>query len=96
MNRPDKLYHCTTPSRARKYAASKRIIAPVRGFDTLMGAMAWCVKTQRTVIYEVTVSADRVHMLPDHHNDYGKAWWSDDDALVFKCVFSTGEKIKEE
>ncbi|TXG76182.1 hypothetical protein E6Q11_05115 [Candidatus Dojkabacteria bacterium] len=80
------LYHVTTPSKARKYGESKRINAPVRGFTTLMGAMAWAIKTGRTVIYEI--ECDRPHKLPDHHNKYGEAWWNDGDVTEFKCAFS--------
>jgi len=47
------LYHVTTQKKVQHYHSSKRIISPVRGFDTLMGAMAWAIKTGRTVILEL-------------------------------------------
>ncbi len=80
------LYHATTPKKARLYRASGRILAPVRGFTTIQAAMAWAMKVGRTVIYEI--QAPNPHKLPDHHNQYGEAWWNDGDVLDFKCVFS--------
>ena len=81
-----KLYHVTTPNKAKKYRQSERIISPVRGFDSLLSAMAWAVKTGRTVIYEIESTV--VHKLPDHHNTFGNAYWCDEDIAEFKCVFS--------
>ena len=87
--RPKDIYHCTTPKMARKYRQTGHIIAPVRGFDSLMAAMAWCIKTGRTVIYRVKAPVqDRIHKLPDHHNKFGEAWWIEDNVSDFKCVFS--------
>ncbi len=85
-----KLYHVTTPKKAKSYRASKRIIAPVRGFDTLIGAMAWAMKVGRSVVYELNVDSDRTHRLPDHHNQFGTAYYSQDDVLIdqAKCVVS--------
>jgi hypothetical protein len=48
--------------------------------------MAWAMKVGRTVIYQI--QAPNPHKLPDHHNQYGEAWWNDGDVLDFKCVFS--------
>lgn len=81
-----KLYHVTTGKKAKKYRETGHIISPVRGFTTLQGAMAWGMKAGRTVIYEI--EGDRSHKLPDHHNEYGEAWWFDENIKQFKCVFS--------
>jgi hypothetical protein len=81
-----KLYHATTPKKARAYRSSGRIIAPVRGFTTLTGAMAWACKVGRSVVVEF--DADRPHKLPDHHNRFGDAWWNDGDVREWTCVFS--------
>jgi len=82
------LYHVTTPKKAKKYRASGCIHAPVRGFTTLLAAMAWAIKTQRTVIYKV--ESEKVYKLPDHHNKFGEAWWIDEDVTLdrMECVFS--------
>lgn len=87
--KPIKLYHCTTPKKVIRYNESKRICKPVRGFDTKEAALAWCVKTGRTVILELTgwVQED-IHKLPDHHNSFGTAYWVDMDVVERKCVFS--------
>jgi hypothetical protein len=29
-----------------------------------------------------------MYKLPDHHNEYGEAWWNDGDVYIFKCIFS--------
>ena len=81
-----KLYHATTPKKVRAYGASGRIIAPVRGFTTLQAAMAWALKVGRSVILEV--SGKDCHKLPDHHNQWGAAWWIDHDVKTWRCVFS--------
>jgi hypothetical protein len=80
------LYHATTPKKAKLYRACGAIKAPVRGFTTLLAAMAWCTKIGRTVIYEI--ECNNPHKLPDHHNKYGEAWWNDGDVTEFRCVFS--------
>lgn len=81
-----KLYHVSTPKKAKRYRDSGCIIKPVRGFDTLEGAMAWAIKTGRTVIYEV--EGEPAYKLPDHHNKFGQAWWIDEDVPIerIKCV----------
>lgn len=89
--KPIKLYHCTTNKRAKLYRINGFIKSPVKGFDTLMGALAWCVKTGRRIIYEINLlqeSENIAHKLPDHHNKFGLAWWIDKDVKTFKCVFS--------
>lgn len=86
------LYHVTTPKKAKLYRQSGKILKPVRGFTTLLAAMAWAVKTGRTVIYKV--KCENPHKLPDHHNEFGEAWWNDGDVVDFKKAFSTGQRIK--
>lgn len=80
------LYHATTPNKCRLYRESKRICAPVRGFTTHSAAMAWAMKTGRTVILEF--DASHPHKLPDHHNRFGEAWWNDGDVTDWKCFYS--------
>ena len=81
-----KLYHATTGKKAKKYRESGKINSPVRGFTTLQAAMAWSMKVNRTIIYEI--NADNAYKLPDHHNKFGEAWWNDGNIVEFKCVFS--------
>ena len=83
-----KLYHVTTPKKAKAYGATGHICKPVRGFTTLQAAMAWAIKTGRTVIYEL--DGEPAYKLPDHHNIYGEAWWIDADVPKdnMHCVFS--------
>jgi len=82
------LYHATTEKNAKMYHDSGCIKKPVRGFTSLMGAMAWACKTGRKVIYRF--DAHKVYKLPDHHNKYGEAWWTDVDVALrdLVCVFS--------
>jgi hypothetical protein len=80
------LYHATTPKKVQHYHASGRIIAPVRGFTTLQAALAWACKTGRSVV--LSVHGENCHKLPDHHNQFGEAWWVDHDVSAWKCVFS--------
>lgn len=83
-----KLYHATTPRKAKKYRQTGCICKPVRGFTTLQGAMAWAIKVGRTVIYEI--EENPAYKLPDHHNKFGEAWWIDKDVSCenIRCVFS--------
>lgn len=74
------LYHCTTPKKAKLYRETGSILKPVRGFTTLQAAMAWCIHTGRTVIYEI--KGGPAYKLPDHHNKFGEAWWIDQDMPV--------------
>jgi superoxide dismutase len=86
--KPTKLFHCTTPKKAKLYRETKHIISPVRGFDTFQAALAWCVKTGRTVILELDGwEQDYIHKLPDHHNKYGNAFWVDKNVTEWKGVF---------
>jgi len=80
------LYHVTTAKKAKRYGQSGYIKAPVRGFDTLIAAMAWAMRTGRKVIYKI--EATEPHKLPDHHNAYGNAWWNDGDVTEYKCEYS--------
>ena len=80
------LYHVTTDKKAKKYRETGFIIPPVRGFTTLMAAMAWAMKVGRTVIYKIEASS--AHKLPDHHNEFGDAYWTEEAVEEFKCVFS--------
>lgn len=80
------LYHATTQKKAKLYRQLGAIRAPVRGFTTLQASMAWAMKVGRVVILEFT--ADRPHKLPDHHNEFGEAWWNDADVTQWRCVFS--------
>ena len=81
-----KLYHVTTEKKAKLYYGSKQINKPVRGFTTLTAAMAWAMRTGRKVIYEV--ESNKCHKLPDHHNEFGEAWWIDEDVKEFKKAYS--------
>ena len=60
----------------------------VKRFKTLKGAMYWCIKTGRTIIYEI--EADKPYKLPDHHNKFGQAYWNDRDIPItkIKCIVS--------
>ena len=80
------LFHVTKPKKAKLYRQTGHIKKPVRGFTTLMAAMAWAIKTGRTVIY--SVQGDPAFKLPDHHNQFGEAWWLDENVPVekIKCV----------
>lgn len=82
------IYHATTPRKAKKYRESNCIRKPVRGFTTMQAAMAWAMKVGRTVIYEV--QGEPAYKLPDHHNQFGEAWWIDQDVSCenIRCVFS--------
>lgn len=84
------LYHVTTEKKAKKYRETGFILSPVRGFTTLLAAMAWGMKVNRTVIYEIECHDEFAYKLPDHHNDYGEAWWVDEDVNIkkIKCIFS--------
>jgi len=83
-----KLYHVTTEKKAKLYRTSGSIHKPVRGFTSLQAAMAWGMKVGRTVVY--SVEGDPAYKLPDHHNQFGEAWWIDHDIPMSKakCVFS--------
>ena len=78
-----KLYHVTTPRKAKQYRQTGCILSPVRGFNNLTAAMAWAIKVNRTVILEV--DADKPYKLPDHHNKFGEAWWNDGDVKTISA-----------
>ncbi len=82
------LYHVTTEKMARRYHELGRILRPVRGFNTIDAALAWGMKTGRKVIYKVEGSPG--YKLPDHHNQFGEAWWIDSDIPLssISCIFS--------
>lgn len=84
-----KLYHATTEKKAKLYRQCGEIHNPVRGFDTLSGAMAWAMKVGRKVILEIDCPKDDiVHKLPDHHNKFGVAYWYEENVNSWKCVLS--------
>lgn len=82
------LYHATTEKKAKLYKQTGYIRKPVKGFNTLMAAMAWAIKVNRTVIYEIETHSPI--LLPDHHNKWGEAYWIDDNISIdiIKCVYS--------
>lgn len=84
------LFHVTTPKKAKMYRETGCIRKPVRGFTTLKAAMCWAMKTQRQVIYRIDAYKENSHKLPDHHNEFGEAWWIDQDIAVkdITCVVS--------
>lgn len=91
---PMVLYHVTTGKKAKLYRSGLQIASPVRGFDSLIGAMAWAIKTGRKVIYEIRPLV-QPQLLPDHHNEFGNAWWTEGVPVErIKCVFS-GEEAWE-
>lgn len=86
--KPTKLFHCTTQKKAKLYRGTGHIISPVRGFDSFQAALAWCVKTNRTVILELEGwEQEGIHKLPDHHNRYGNAYWVDMNVINWKGIF---------
>ena len=88
------LYHVTTVKKAARYRETGYIKGPVRGFDTLLAAMAWAIKTGRKIIYRV-ITNKQVHPMPDHHNKYGMACWTDCVPIQnIKCEFSASESIE--
>lgn len=84
------IYHVTTDKKAKRYRESGCIHRPVRGFTTLQAAMAWGMKVGRKVIYRVESGDASAYKLPDHHNEFGEAWWIDADIPIeqIACVFS--------
>lgn len=86
MNHPTKLYHVTTLKKYLKYKQSNCIHSPVRGFTTPMAAMAWAIKTGRNMILEVETY--NTHKLPDHHNQFGEAWWNDGNTPNFTVFYA--------
>lgn len=80
------LYHATTPKRTQRYHHTGYIKQPVRGFSTVNAAMAWSMKTGRTVILQI--EAQSVYKLPDHHNQFGTAWWTDENVYSWTCYLN--------
>ena len=80
------LYHSTTQKKAKLYRQTGFIKTPVKGFTTIQAAMAWSMKVSRTVILKF--EAEKPYKLPDHHNQYGEAWWNDGNIYQWDCVFS--------
>jgi hypothetical protein len=68
------------------------ILKPVRGFENITAAMAWCMRTGRSIIYEIETKPELVHKLPDHHNKFGRAFWIDDNITEYKCAWSSNSK----
>lgn len=72
---PSVLYHATTPRKMARYEQTGAILPPVRGFDTLAAVEEWARLTQgRSIILRIGV--EHAQALPDHHNEYGLAWWT--------------------
>lgn len=72
-----KLYHATTPKKLARYVATGGILPPVRGFSTRKAAELWGSIRGRDVVLELDVDDARTHLLPDHHNRFGRAFWSE-------------------
>lgn len=86
--KPEVLFHATRSKMAKQYRESGCIKGPVRGFDTLTAAMAWAIRVGRKVIYEVRPVGE-VNRLPDHHNEFGSAWWTETVPMSrVRCVYS--------
>lgn len=85
---PRYLYHATSCKKARYYQISNCIHGPVRGFDSLISAMLWSMKSKRTVIFKIEVSGLELHLLPDHHNCYGKAWFVNSNVMRDRFIDS--------
>lgn len=91
-----KLYHATSKKKAKIYRETGHIVKPVRGFTTLQAAMMWSLSIEgdRPVFLEIncneTIPESKIHKLPDHHNEFGEAWWIDENVECsnYKCVLS--------
>lgn len=80
--RPSVLFHAATPGGVEKYAASGRILAPVRGFDDSGAAAEWADKMKRPHLLAIWVRDP--HLLTDHHlYPVGAAWWTPHDVTVW-------------
>ena len=80
------LYHVTTPKKVQRYHVTGYIKKPVRGFTTLMAALAWGCKVGRSVV--LAIDGTGSIKLPDHHNRYGEARWVDENIHTWKCIIS--------
>jgi hypothetical protein len=74
----------TTPRKYKKYKDSKMIHQPVRGFDTVLGALLWANKIEgkRRIMVKITIDddwRDDLDRIRDHDNVEGKAYvyWRD-------------------
>ena len=94
-----RIYHATTPKKAKLYRETGYIKKPVRGFTTLQAAMCWSlsIEGKRQVFMEIncndTIPDDLFYKLPDHHNQFGDAWWVDCDVSCdnYRCVLSVAD-----
>lgn len=84
------LFHVTTEKKAKAYRESGCIHNPVRGFNSLTAAMFWAMKTGRKVIYQIECEESETYKLPDHHNEFGLAFWTESKVAYEKitCVVS--------
>ena len=97
--KPTKLYHATTPKKAKLYRETGKILKPVRGFTTLEAAMCWSLgcENKRQIFLEINCNESipkyYFHKLPDHHNKFGEAWWIDKDVETdnYKCVLNVSD-----
>jgi hypothetical protein len=85
---PLQLFHVTTEKLVQRYHATGCILPPVRGFNSLEAAMFWAMRVGRKVILRFDVA--QAHRLPDHHNAFGSAYWSEAPVPVYAytCVVS--------
>lgn len=79
------LYHATTPRKLARYRATGAILRPVSGFTTLEGAREWASHVCGRTVFVRFVGKD-CHKLPDHHNRFGEAWWSDTDVDAYEVL----------
>jgi hypothetical protein len=82
------LYHATTPAKVRRYHETGRILAPVRGWDTLAAALAWAARTGRSVVLRIDSADANAYPLPDHRSPLGRAHWIDSDVPEWECMVS--------
>lgn len=78
------LYHVTTGSKLSVYRQTGMIKKPVRGYSTLIAAMAWAMSVGRQIIVRVEGTAKK---MPDHGNKWGDAFWIDRDVKQFEVIF---------
>lgn len=78
------LYHVTSGSKLNAYRQAGMIRKPVRGYSTLLAAMAWAMSVERQIIIKVEGSAKK---MPDHGNKWGDAFWIGSDVTQFEVIF---------
>jgi len=66
-------WHCTTPKKLERYRQTGCILPPVRFWRYRNSAVAWGLKTGRTVLLRIQV--EEAYPLPDH-KPTGHAWWT--------------------